>query len=254
MTEVHEECAFVMFTRTTWKSADRLRLILSAATFVVGLVASRSAAADLVFTTPNVSAAPGSVGFFDVNVQYKGSGPTEGVYAFTTTISLPTSSGIALIGADEMTTRPFLFPAAIDSGLGDSLSTIGGVQSLTLFDFTNAPFGDPLPVQPIAPGDVFGLARVFYSVQTTAGPGSYPLLLDPLTPVGTSELDAPSDPNDPFSAPVNVLDGVVSGTIRVGTSPVPEPSTLTAGTTGTAILLLAILWRRLRLRPAPCIA
>jgi hypothetical protein len=187
------------------------RFQISAVTLTLTLFGIAGAGrADLVLSAPTLSVSPGSSGAFDLLIT--NTNPTGGASYFLAADTLELlqtgASGINFTEVNTATAIPYVFTVpGVDNGGGpfsfDTFPTSG-------FDASDSEFGG-LGFDEIAPGAVFGIAHVLYSVDVGAILGSRDLTFGP----GTSLSDTNGDP-----VGVTFLNGALN------VSAVPEPSTL----------------------------
>jgi hypothetical protein len=185
-------------------------------------------AAGLVIEAPNLTAATGSSGSFDVllvNTNPAG-GAGFDVAADSFGLSLMGPLSITFTDVSINTIVPYIY---VTSG-----TTVPGGGPLSLDTFPNTQFtaSDSEFAAPgfrtVNPGDTFGLAHVSFAVSPTA-----PLGTDTINFVSSATSLSDNNGNSiPFS--------LVSGSISV----VPEPSALIEAATAALIGLGAFWWRR----------
>jgi hypothetical protein len=188
--------------------------ILGLLAFVLVLVHAPPAGAGIILSVQDVSASAGSSGnTFEVDVQNTGPAAVD-VAAFSFEISVATSSGVTLTGADTSTTvNPYIF--AGNSFLGPNIATSTGT-TLDASDLATA--GSTT----LAPGDTFGLGRVSFEVLHSAALGPVAVTF---TAFPATSLSAP----DLSNIQIDTLNG---GTITITAATVPEPSSLISATLG----------------------
>jgi len=148
------------------------------------------AQADLIVSAPNIVAAPGSSGSFDVLLSNTGAG---GIFvdAFTFDISTP-SPAVALLSASTNTTAaPYIYA-------GDSFVTMNGLpfatrtgQELTASDLVNGFICQTTCTGTVNPGMTLSLGEVFFTAASSAAFGSVPISF---STAGTSLADANGAP------------------------------------------------------------
>ena len=167
--------------------------------------------AELVFEAPQLSAAAGSTGTFELLLTNAGlaGDPIFHVAADTFRFSITGTPGVTFTGVTIATTTPYLFATS---------ATTLGAGPLSLDTFPNATFlaSDaefaPQGFRALSPGDAFGIAEVSYSVDPGAVAGPRTLGFGP----GTSLSDENSN---------SLAFGTTAGTFDVTPISVPEPST-----------------------------
>jgi hypothetical protein len=172
-------------------------------------------AGGLVISAPDLTVAPGSSGSFDVliaNTNLAG-GDSYDVSADTLELTLSGPAGITFTDVTIGTVAPYIY---VQSGttLPGGLPLDDGI-TFPNTDFTvgDSEWNPPDYYRSIGPGDVYGLARVSYSVGMSATAGS----VDPIAigaNTGLTEVDGITP--IPFTAQ--------GGAIAIST--VPEPSSL----------------------------
>jgi hypothetical protein len=204
----------------------------------LGCLAGQARADLIIASAPLVVANPGDSGWFDIDVVYvpnaSGPAPTYSVAGFTVNVSIA-APGIVFTGADESTSAPYLldFPGSTNGGLTivdpDPIPPDGSTY-LTFYDSTAPP---DFPGRTMNEGDVYGLARIYYSVALDANPGAYAITLDQPAPDGLCDLTSSNGDS--------IIGGVSSGILQV----VPEPPSL-VGTTifGFAAAIISLRRRR----------
>jgi hypothetical protein len=186
------------------------------------------AGAAAIIAVGSSTAAAGQTGSFDVVLT--STGGSFNVSAFSVELSVPASSGITFTGASvSTTTAGYLF------------STLQ-LPPLTFATFPTTDFiaSDASATAPffvnVLPGQTYGLEHVTYSVASGTHTGVVPLSLVNLG-VNTQLLD--------------VSDSVIassgsSGSITVGGTSVPEPSSLVLGFIAAgALIAAATTWKTL---------
>ena len=139
--------------------------------------------------------------------------------------------GITFTNATINTSATYLYVQSTDAFLGSPLSLNNFAN--TDFIASDAEFAPPNFYRTLNPQDVFGLARVLYTVAANAS-GT-----DALSIVGVGSSTTLTQV-DGTMIPFTVADGAIS------TSSVPEPSALIQGI--TAVLIgLGVVWGRRRL-------
>jgi hypothetical protein len=212
-------------------ASPRMGLALAAAALGLALSTAPPARGAFVVTSPDVMAAPGSSGTFDLTVTNTDGpgGASVDVTAFEVELVLSGLTGVHFDDVTIDTVIPYLF---VSSGTlqpgADPLSTTPFPNS----DFiaSDSEFAPP-GARSVGPGGVFGIAHVFYTIAPSAAPGSVPLSFGG----ATDFID---------SSPGFVLFQTEIGNFTV--LPVPEPSSLVLTAGGSAVLLLAGLRRRLK--------
>jgi hypothetical protein len=203
---------------------EHLRAVLA---LVIVLGIDASCHAGLVVEAPNITAAPGSSGSFDLIIT--STGGSFAVASDTVELSLTGLSNVSFTNVSINTTAPYIYGAnsATTGGSTFTFSTFPGTQFET-FDFLLT-----LGAQTINPGDVFGLVDVQYSVAANATPGaSGTLAFGP----DTSLADASGN---------NVVFTAQNGSITISSSTaIPEPSTAILLAVGCATVLVGSARRR----------
>jgi PEP-CTERM motif len=194
---------------------------------VIALGIDASCQAGLVVEAPNITAAPGSSGSFDLLITSTG-GSFE-VASDVVELSLTGLSNVSFTNVSINTTAPYIYGAnsATTAGSTFTFSTFPGTQFET-FDFLLT-----LGAQTINPGDFFGLVDVQYSVAANATPGaSGALAFGP----DTSLADASGN---------NVVFTAQNGSITISSSTtIPEPSTVILLAVGCTTVLVGSARRR----------
>ena len=186
--------------------------------------------ADLVIEAPTLSAAPGDSGSFDVlitNTNAPG-GASYNVSLFTLDFAVTGPAGVTLTSASISTVTPYVFvmPGVNEPGADPFVTS----STSTSFLASDSEFNPPDFFRAINPGDVFGLAHVFYSVDGTAPLGDRILHIGAMTQVADANLQ---------SLPFTPVDGTLSVRLRG----VPEPSAMALVCLG-GITILAVRRRR----------
>jgi hypothetical protein len=160
---------------------------------------------------PDVVAAPGSTGSFDVTLQNPSTSTQDvTVGGFNIDIRLADTSKVTFTGIDAMTTVPYVFTTSGSFGfLG---SVLGGGIEVTGNDLALPPANGVT----LTPGEMLGLAHVSYQVAANAAPGVVPV---PLVHLGSGTTLA--DENG-----VSIDFGTMNGTITIAGAAVPEPGSL----------------------------
>jgi len=189
-------------------------------------------AAGLILQVPDLVVAPGSSGSFDIlliNSNAAG-GDSYNVSADTVVVSLSGPLGVAFTDVTIDTIAPYIYvTSGTTQGGGPlSLDAFPNVQ----FTASDAEFAAP-GYRTLNPGDVFGLAHVSYSVDSSTPSGRETILIaaDPITSLSDVSGEA-------------LLFTIINGSI---TMVIPEPSALMQAATATMIVL--ICWRRREKRP-----
>jgi hypothetical protein len=198
---------------------QRGRLLLAALLLAV-LGPDASCRAGLIIAAPNVSAAPGSSGSFDVLIMNSiGSGASFDVFADTVGLSLSGPSGVTFTGVSIDTVAASYIYVLSGTTLGVPLSfdTFPNTQ----FDAFDSEFG-PLGFRTISPGETFGLVNVAYTVDPNASAGA-----------GTLTITTDTSLSDPTGA--NIAFTPQDGVFIV--SAVPEPSAVALLTIGCAAVV-----------------
>jgi hypothetical protein len=220
-----------------WSAASPIRLALAGALLACWAVGAGPARADLVLSAPDLLVTPGSSGSFDLLLTNTPGAGSFDVAAFAVELSLVGGSGINFTVVTIATVVPYIF---VDSG-----TTQPGADPLapgltpTHFIAIDSEFQLP-GFRTLAPGDIYGVARVTYTVDAGAAPGVRTLGFGPATELTDDLLNLL-----PFTT--------LNGTITVGAvAAVPEPSTLAMAVFGVAALLARRRSCKLRLGIAIC--
>ncbi|HEX3447175.1 MAG TPA: PEP-CTERM sorting domain-containing protein [Isosphaeraceae bacterium] len=192
----------------------------------VALGIGASCQAGLVVEAPNITAAPGSSGSFDVLIT--STAGSFGVASDTVDLSLTGLSGVSFTNVSIATATPYIYGANSATTVGSTFtfSTFPGTQFET-FDFILT-----LGAQTINSGEVFGLVNVQYSVAANATPGA----TGTLTFGPDTMLSDAAGNNVDFTAP--------NGSITISSSAVPEPSGMILLAVGCATVLVGSARRR----------
>ena len=188
-------------------------------------------AAGLVMEAPDVIAAPGSSGSFDVllvNTNPAG-GASFHVAADSLGLSLSGPLSVTFTDVSINTIVPYIYvtSATTQGGGPFSLDTFPNTQ----FTASDSEFASP-GFRVVNPGDTFGLAHVSYAVSPTTATGTETIAFVALS-------TSLSDENG------NALPFATSnGSISVGL--VPEPAALTEAATAALLGLGSFWWRRRR--------
>jgi hypothetical protein len=207
-----------------------MRLILGVvlvATMTLGHV-TPCRAAGLVIEAPNLTAAPGSTGSFDVllvNTNAIG-GTSYDVAADSLELSLVGPLSVTFTGVSiDTVAAPYIYVT--------SATTVPGGLPLSLDPFPNTHFtaSDSEVAAPgfrtVTPGETFGLAHVSYAVSPPSPGGTDTIAFG-------SPATSLSDING-FAVPFTISNGSISVAV------VPEPATLTMDATA-AIVGLGVFW------------
>jgi hypothetical protein len=169
------------------------------------------AAAMITIVIPDVIAAPGSTGSFDVTLQNPSTSTQDvTVGGFNIDIRLADTSRVMFTGIDAMTTVPYIFTSSGSFGfLG---SVLGGGIEVTGNDLASPPANGVT----ITPGQTLGLAHVSYLVAADAAPG---VVSVPLVDLGSGTTLADQNGG-------SIDFGTINGTITIPGAAVPEPGSL----------------------------
>jgi hypothetical protein len=217
-------------TLSVWpRSCARLVSALALLALVLVLGSPSPCRAAFVLVAPDVQATPGESGSFDVVVTNTNGpgGPDFDVSAFIMELALSGPPGVQFTSVTINTTIPYLF---VSSGTLQPGADPFSTDSFPNTDFlaSDAEFA-PAGFRTVSPGQTFGLAHVFYTVDSATLPGVGSLTFGP----GTSVSDGVLQP-----LPFDTLDGTFT---VVG---VPEPSSLLLTASGLGLALLARRGRR----------
>jgi hypothetical protein len=186
-------------------------------------------AAGLVIEAPNVIAAPGSSGSFDVllvNTNPAG-GASYDVAADSLGLSLVGPLSVTFTGVSiDTVAAPYIYVTSgttVPGGLPLSLDTFPNTQ----FTASDSEFASP-GFRTVDPGQTFGLAHVSFAISPTS-----PLGTDTIAFV--SPTTSLSDQNG-NAIPVSLVSGSIAS--------VPEPSALAEAVTAALIGLGSFWWRR----------
>ena len=204
-------------------TGSRAGLALAAVALVFLWSGDACRAGGLLISAPDVTAASGSSGSFDVTITNTGSTSVD-VAADVVELTLTGLSGVNFTGVSIATADTYIYAvSATTQGSSFTYSTFPGT-TLEIFDFDVSTTG----FRAIAPGQTFGLVDVTYSVAPGSAPGTGSLTFGPDTslsdPTGANITD--------FSAP--------SGSFTV--TAIPEPSSLIL----LAVGAIAVSFRRVR--------
>jgi hypothetical protein len=213
------------------RSRSRLAPFLAASALVLAPGVAPQARGAFVLVSPDVQAAPGTSGTFDItvtNTNIPGGGDFD-VNSFFVELALPGLPGVHFNGVTISTVTPYIFTSSGTLQPGaDPFST--DTFPNTGFIASDSEFG-PLGSRTVTPGAVFGVAHVSYSVDPGVLPGGAPLSFGGATSASDSVGGL-----IPF--------GTVVGDFTV--LPVPEPSSLVLMASGSALVVLAGIRRRSR--------
>jgi hypothetical protein len=187
----------------------------------------------LVIEAPNVTAAAGSTGSFDlllVNTNLAGGGSFN-VAADSFALSLAGPLSATFTDVSINTIVPYIYVTSgttVPGGLPLSLDTFPNTQ----FTASDAEFALP-GFRTLNPGDVFGLGHVSFAI-------------DPSTPNGMDSIVIASDATTSLSdIDLNPIPfTIANGSITVGALAVPEPAALTQAALAATIGVGAFWWRR----------
>jgi hypothetical protein len=190
-------------------------------------------AGGLVIEAPIISAQPGTSGSFDVllvnngSTSYNVAGDSLGMV-----LSEPPGSLVQFTNATISTvSAAYIFTQSFDANFGLPLSTNSLPNTLLMTSDTGDPVSGYAGFTTVNPGDIFGLARVSYTIS----PGSVFGTSDLISFVLTNGATSLSDPNG----------GVIPFTVQDGSIGAPEPPTSTLGSIA-AIIGFGASWRRRR--------
>lgn len=203
--------------------------------FVLGIPPARAGSVDIV--VESTTAAPGTVGHFDVLLQ-NNSASAVSIAAFSVDVLLADTTNVNFTGIDNATGAPYIFSitGSFPPGFSGNLLPMeaDGNDLSNGFQFVN-------------PGSTWGLADVAYIVSSAAPLGTIvPVTLELaavfLPPPGGTILMDPSGAPVPFD--------LVNGTITVESSSVPEPASATLLAISGLVLVLGNRFAR-RARALP---
>jgi hypothetical protein len=181
------------------------------ATVLLVLATTPARAGQVLMVVPDVVAAPGSTGSFDVTLQNPSTSTQDvTVGGFNIDIRLADTSKVTFTGIDAMTTVPYIFTASGSFGFVGSV--LGGGSEVTGNDLALPPANGVT----ITPGETLGLAHVTYQVATNAAPG---VVSVPLVDLGSGTTLA-----DQNGGPIDF--NTMNGTITISGAAVPEPGSL----------------------------
>jgi hypothetical protein len=152
-------------------------------------------------------------GYFDLTIRNDGTPMLSAqIGGDSIRIDIQGGSGVRFTGASIGTSLPYLFQPSFDADFGLSLVSSLSDTSITIADNADNAAG----FATVGPNDLFGLARIFFSVDLSAGPSMSTIAIIP----SDSSLSGPALDNAP----------AIAFTSRNGTlinpGVVPEPSTL----------------------------
>ena len=211
--------------------SQRLALLL-VVVLAMSLAPAVPCRAGLVIVAPTLTqVAPGSSGSFDVLLMDTDPSGSTGYNVSESNVELTLSGppGFTFTDATINTGATYIYVQSTDAALGVPLSP--NTFPNTDFIATDAEFASPF-FRTVNPGDVFGLARVFYTVAPTTF-GTATITIADLG-VGTTLTDI-----NGIVFPITAVNGSIS-TI----STIPEPTTLIQGATALLIGLGAVWLRR----------
>ncbi len=208
--------------------------VLVQASTLLGVTPCR--ADGLIIEVPNLSVAPGSSGSFDVLLFDSDPAGSAGynLAASSLQLSLSGSAGSSIQFANatiDTVSAPYIFTQSLDGDYGLPLFTNPLPDMILMTSDAGDVAGGYPGYTTVNPGDTFGLANVSYTVSPGAVVGSSDSIALVLTNGATSLAD-PNGDSIPFAAGIGSF-GVV-----------PEPTTLTLGTSAALIVLGAFWWRR----------
>jgi hypothetical protein len=168
--------------------------------------------ADLVIEAPNLTVAPGSSGSFDVLIE--STGGTFSVAGDDIELTLSGLNSVSFTGISINTVTPYIYGTSSASLNGSTFIINVSSNDVEAFDYMF-----PTGSQTINTGDVFGLLNVQYTVASNAVVGTS----------GTLGIGPDTSLSDASGAGVSFTPQ--AGSITIGTSTIPEPS---------SVILLAI--------------
>ena len=152
-------------------------------------------------------------GFFDLTIQNDGNPANSAqIGGDSIRIDIQGGSGFRFTGASIGTSLPYLFQPSFDTDFGLTLASSLSSTSITIADSADNDAG----FATVGPNQIFGLARIFFSLDRNAGPSTSTIAIIP----SGSSLSGPAINNAPAIAFTSQ-----NGTI-VNPCVVPEPSTL----------------------------
>ncbi len=197
-------------------------------------------ASGLVIEAPNLVAAPGTSGSFDVLLVDTDPAGTAGYNVAGDSLQLVLSgTAVQFTNATINTvSAPYIFTKSVDGDFGFPLFT----NTLPATVLMTSDAGDVAGGYPgyttVNPGETFGLANVSFTVSPTfSSPESITFVL-------TSGATSLSD-RDGVPIPFTALNGSISSTVSMS---IPEPSSLTQGTIAALAGLTLVLLSRVRNR------
>ncbi len=188
------------------------RLSMACAAFIFAVFAAAdNGHAGIIIEAPSIVATPGSSGSFDVTIHNDNAmgGASFKIGGFSLGLSLSGAPGVNFTAVDILTSIGYVF--VVSGGPPFSFDAFPN----TSFSASDSEF-DMSGFREIAPGDSFGLAHVYFTVDASAAGGDRPLILDTF---GTSLSDETGIDPVAFQS--------VNGNVHVngGVSTVPEPAT-----------------------------
>ena len=197
------------------RTSTLLSPLASVLALALALPGATPCRADFFFEVANVTVAAGQSGSFDVLLRNTDS-TTYRVASDSVRLALTGVSGVSFTGATTGTVAaPYLYVQSGVAATGSPLSF--DPFPATSFTASDSEFG-PLGYRAIAPGGVFGVAHVSFTVAATAAPGAG--LMSFLDPGASTSLADPSGAAIAFTTQPGTF------TILPSTSAVPEPSSL----------------------------
>ena len=221
------------FFRRRFPPLLRMALFLSLSTF---LPESRPALAGSVMSIGNVTGPTAGEGTFEVLLSNPAGGQSVDVASFSFELMVPANSGVEFTGVSTSTlSAPYIFD-------GTGGSTVDPTFTLSLDAFPNTDFKGSdteftYPSISLAPGSVFGLALVSYSVSPSAPPGDVQITF---VGDGTSLSDAEGKG-------IDFTKDITQGVIHIAGAAVPEPSSFVMAVVGVAAGLVVL--RRTKTTP-----
>jgi hypothetical protein len=192
----------------------------------------------LIISAPDLTATPGSSGSFDVlltNTNSAGGASYDvAVDSFQLALSGPLAASFTDVSINTVAASYIYVTSGTTQG-GGPLSSDSFPNMM--FTASDSEFAAP-GFRTLNPGDVFGLAHVSFTVDSTTSNG-----LDTITFLNASLTDV-------AGADISVTG--VSGSIRVGTATIPEPSALIPGATAAVIGFGALWWRQRKRKTVVC--
>src|SRR5262245_31714163 len=165
----------------------------AAVVLAIGALAPAAHGDMLAFVAPEVHALPGTTGSFDVLLVNKDTVAYD-VSSYVFTLGVAPGSGVTFLDAQMNTSTPYIFSAPLTSF--DALNAIplsfdippGPATSFTASDSEGS---IPELFAHLNPGDAVGLARVTFSVDPGAAPGTVVPLVFDITNTNASDSQNP---------------------------------------------------------------